>query len=150
MRAGGQTAVWAAGVAVVAIVFVTGCAQMGARMDRAASATGLTLTGAQEVPPVNTQASGVSSIAVIGDKTVTGGVQTTNLNGTAAHIHMAPSSQNGPVIIPLTKTGDSTWSVPGNTILTSAQFDAYRAGNLYVNVHSAANPGGEIRAQLKP
>ena len=150
MRAGRQSVGWAAGVAVAAIVFVTGCSQMGARMDQAASATGLTLTGAQEVPAVNTQASGVSSIAVIGDKTVTGGVQTTNLNGTAAHIHMAPSGQNGPVIIPLNKTGDNTWSVPANTILTSAQFDAYRAGNLYVNVHSAANPSGEIRAQLKP
>src|SRR5258705_8735902 len=150
MRAGRQRVVWAAGVAAVAIVFVSGCSDMGARMDRAASTTGLTLTGAQEVPPVNTQASGVSSIAVIGDKTVTGGVQTTNLNATAAHIHMAPAGQNGPVIIPLNKTGDNTWSVPANTILTSAQFDAYRAGNLYVNVHSAANPGGEIRLQLKP
>ena len=150
MRAGRQRVVWVAGVAAAAIVFVSGCSDMGARMDRAASTTGLTLTGAQEVPPVNTQASGVSSIAVIGDKTVTGGVQTTNLNATAAHIHMAPAGQNGPVIIPLTKTGDNTWSVPANTILTSAQFDAYRAGNLYVNVHSAANPGGEIRLQLKP
>ena len=63
---------------------------------------------------------------------------------------MAASGQNGPVIIPLAKSGDDTWSVPGNTVLSSAQFDAYRAGNLYVNVHSAANPGGEIRAQLKP
>ena len=52
--------------------------------------------------------------------------------------------------IPLNKTGDNTWSVPENTILTSARFDACRAGNLYVNVHSAANPGGEIRLQLKP
>jgi len=40
--------------------------------------------------------------------------------------------------------------VPGNTILTSAQCDAYRSGNLYVNLHSAAHPNGEIRAQLKP
>ena len=46
--------------------------------------------------------------------------------------------------------GENAWSVPGNTMLTSAQFDAYRSGNLYVNVHSAANPDGEIRAQLKP
>lgn len=49
-----------------------------------------------------------------------------------------------------TKTADDVWSVPANTLLTSAQVDAYRAGNLNVNVHGAAHPNGEIRAQLKP
>lgn len=154
MREGRKSAMWAAGVAVAAIVFVNGCAEqrasMSNRMERAAAAAGTTLSGSQEVPPVNTQASGVSTITVIGDKAVTGNVQTTGMAGTVAHIHMGPSGQNGPVIIPLVKSGDNTWSVPGNTVLSSAQFDAYRAGNLYVNVHSAAYPGGEIRAQLKP
>jgi hypothetical protein len=122
---------------------------MSSRMGGASDSTP-TLTGAEEVPPVNTQATGVSRIAVIGDKTITGSVEIRNLNATAAHIHLAPRGQNGPVIIPLVKTGENVWSVPGNTMLTSAQFDAYRSGNLYVNVHSAANPDGEIRAQLKP
>src|SRR5512132_3669257 len=109
-----------------------------------------TLSGAEEVPAVNTQASGINRIAVIGDKTVTGSVEVRNLDATAAHIHLAPKGQNGPVIIPLVKTGENVWSVPPNTMLSSAQFDAFRSGNLYVNVHSAANPNGEIRAQLKP
>jgi hypothetical protein len=121
---------------------------MSSQMGSASAS--MTLTGAQEVPPVNTQASGVSRIAVIGDKTVIGTVEISNLNATAAHIHQAPSGQNGPVIITLVKTADTVWSVPGNTMLSSAQFDAYRSGNLYVNVHSAAYPNGEIRAQLKP
>jgi len=156
MRAGRKSAMWAAGVAVAAIVFVNGCAEqrasmssMGNKMESAAAATGTTLSGSQEVPPVNTQASGVSTIQVIGDKTVIGNVQTTGMTGTVAHIHMGASGQNGPVIIPLVKSGDNTWAVPGNTVLSSAQFDAFRAGNLYVNVHSAAYPAGEIRAQLK-
>ena len=156
MGAGRKSAMWAAGVAVAAIVFVNGCAQerasmsgMANRVESAAAKSGTTLSGSQEVPPVNTQASGVSTIEVIGDKTVIGNVQTTGMTGTVAHIHMGASGQNGPVIIPLVKSGDNTWAVPGNTVLSSAQFDAFRAGNLYVNVHSAAYPAGEIRAQLK-
>jgi len=141
--------VWAAILGATAILFATGCSQVSSRMGSASDSTP-TLSGAEEVPPVNTQASGVSRIAVIGDKTIIGTVEISNLNATAAHIHQAPRGQNGPVIIPLVKTGENVWSVPGNTVLTSAQFDAYRSGNLYVNVHSAANPNGEIRAQLKP
>lgn len=149
MSSGRQTATWLAGMALAMLLVATGCSQMPGRMT-AASGSAPTLTGAQEVPPVDTQASGTSSIAVIGDKTLVGRVQTSNLNATAAHIHQGAPGQNGPVIIPLVKTADNVWSVPANTMLTSAQFDAYRAGNLYVNVHSAANPNGEIRAQLKP
>jgi hypothetical protein len=107
-----------------------------------------TLTGGQEVPPVDTQATAVSNIQVLNDKVITGNVQTTNINGTAAHIHQGAPGQNGPVIIPLVKTAPNVWSIPGNTVLSSGQFDAYRDGNLYVNVHSAAHPSGEIRAQL--
>lgn len=152
MRLGRQNVLAALGVA--AILFATGCSQTSGRQTSsrmgAESASTPALTGAQEVPAVNTQASGVSRIAVIGDKTVTGSVEVRDLNATAAHIHQAAAGQNGPVIITLEKTADNVWSVPGNTILSSAQFDAYRSGNLYVNVHSAAHPNGEIRAQLKP
>jgi CHRD domain-containing protein len=108
------------------------------------------LTGAQEVPPVKTDAKGTAEIKVAADKTVSGSVATSGINGLAAHIHQGAAGRNGPVIIPLTKKDDGGWAVPAGAKLTDAQYTAYKAGDLYVNVHSAAHKGGEIRAQLKP
>ena len=108
------------------------------------------LTGAQEVPPVTTAATGTVNIKVTADGMVSGSVTTSGLMSTMAHIHLAPAGQNGPVIVPLTKNGDNGYMVPAGAKLTPAQFEAYKAGSLYVNVHSVANKGGEIRAQLKP
>ena len=108
------------------------------------------LAGAEEVPAVTTSANGGGTITVGEDHTVSGRVTTTGVPGTAAHIHMGAPGQNGPVVIPLTKTDDNTWTVPSGAKLTDQQYEAYQAGNLYVNVHSAAHPSGEIRTQLKP
>ena len=110
----------------------------------------LKLSGDQEVPPVSTSATGAGTITVAPDGAVSGSVDTTGLAGTMAHIHMAPAGKNGPVIVPLVKSGDSTWSVPPGAKLTPEQLKAYQAGDLYVNVHTEANKGGEIRSQLKP
>ena len=108
------------------------------------------LGGDQEVPKVTTQAKGNGTITVGDDKSVKGSVTTSNINGTAAHIHEAEAGKNGGVIIPLTKNGDNGWSVPAGAKLTDAQYESYKKGNLYLNVHTAANPGGEIRGQIKP
>ena len=110
----------------------------------------LTLTGDNEVPAVKTSATGSGSVTVGADKSVKGSVATSNIAATAAHIHVGAAGANGPVIIPLTKKGDNEWIVPEGAKLSDDQFQSYNAGNLYVNVHSAANPGGEIRAQIKP
>jgi hypothetical protein len=84
------------------------------------------------------------------DRSVSGSVMTSGVAGTAAHIHLGVPGENGPVIIPLNRTADNTWSVPASIRLNDTQYEAFRLGNLYVNVHSAANPGGEIRGQLTP
>ena len=110
----------------------------------------VTLSGDQEVPPVTTSASGAGTISVGADKSVSGSVMVKGINATAAHIHEAAKGKNGPVIVPLTKTGDNTFSVAAGAKLSDAQMQALQSGNLYVNVHSAANPNGEIRAQLAP
>lgn len=108
----------------------------------------VTLSGANEVPPVTTSAAGSGTITIADDGSVSGSISSTGVAGTAAHIHEAAAGKNGPVIVPLTKDGDS-YKVPAGAKLTAAQIASYKAGNLYVNVHSAANPNGEVRAQLK-
>ena len=111
----------------------------------------VTLTGAQETPtPITTEAQGTSTIKVSADKSVTGSVKTTGVAGTMAHVHLAAKGQSGPPIITLEKTSASEWSIPAGAKLTDEQYAAYKAGNLYVNVHSDAHKGGEIRAQLMP
>ena len=108
------------------------------------------LSGDQEVPPVKTSATGNGTITVNDDKTVSGIVTTAGVNGVAAHIHNGAPGKNGPVAVPLTKDGDNKWTVGPGAKLTDAQFADFKAGNLYVNVHSAAHKDGEIRGQLKP
>ena len=68
-------------------------------------------------------------------------------NVTAAHIHRAPAGTNGGIIHPF----DSAVSpFRGVFQLTAGELTDLQAGNLYVNVHSTANPGGEIRGQIGP
>ncbi|MDE1951088.1 MAG: CHRD domain-containing protein [Burkholderiales bacterium] len=117
----------------------------------AAAGLALSLSGDHEVPPVATAAKGSGTITVGDDGSVSGSIQTTGIAGTMAHIHMAPSKgTNGPVIIPLTQSAPGVWSVPAGAKLSAEQFEAFKAGRLYVNVHSAEHKPGEIRADLQP
>ena len=130
------------------LLAVVGCAsmQMGGMSSKAMK---VTLAGSNEVPPVTTSATGSGTITINDDRSVSGTVTVTGMTPTAAHIHEAAMGANGPVIVPMTKTGDNAFTFPANAKLTDAQYASFKSGNLYVNVHSAANPGGEIRAQLK-
>lgn len=110
----------------------------------------VSLTGDQEVPAVTTAATGKGKIKIADDKSVSGSIKTTGIAGVAAHIHEAPAGKNGPPIITLEKKGENEWVVPAGSKLTDAQFESFKAGNLYVNIHSAEHKGGEIRTQLKP
>jgi hypothetical protein len=130
-------------------------ATAGALLLAASSMAGATdvavsLTGDQEVPAVTTQAKGAGKITIADDKSVSGSVKTSGVTGVMAHIHEAPVGKNGPPIITLEKKADDEWAVPAGAKLTDAQYESFKAGNLYVNVHSAEHRSGEIRTQLKP
>lgn len=123
---------------------LAGCATMGDQSVK------VTLSGDQEVPPATTSASGTGTFVIAADKSVSGSIKTTCAACTVAHIHVGAAGKNGPVIIPLSKTGDGEWSVPAGAKLTDEQYGSFKAGDLYVNAHSAKYKGGEIRGQLKP
>ena len=108
------------------------------------------LTGAEEVPPVSTAATGAGTIKVNDDMTVSGSVTTKGIEVVAAHIHSGAVGKNGPPVIPLEQTSPGVWSVPAGSKLTADQYKTFKAGELYVNVHSAAHKDGELRGQLKP
>ena len=107
------------------------------------------LSGAEEVPPLSVPGSGSGGFTIDPDGAVRGSVTTSGVDGFMAHIHQGARGQNGPVIIPLTKNGN-TYTAPPNARLTDAQMQAFKAGNLYVNVHTQRNKGGEVRGQLQP
>ena len=136
--------VWTATTALVAAV-AGGCAMM----EQVQQGQQVALVGANEVPPVTTRASGRASVTVGADCSVTATVTTDELNPTAAHIHEGAAGANGGVAVPLNKTGPNTFAAAPGAKFTPAQCDAYKKGNTYINVHSAANPNGEIRGQIR-
>lgn len=119
------------------------------------------LRGASEVPPVTTNAAGTAYVFINDAQTeVKYAVSYTGLSGplVAAHIHVGASGTNGPIALPL-GVGPSTMFgtlTQADFVSTSAAptwaaaLAAIRAGRAYVNLHTAANPAGEIRAQLAP
>ena len=148
-------------LAAAALAVTAGCSMMG--KDKEGEEHGgtrsnvagvgrmeaVTLSGANEVPAVSTSAAGTGSVTVARDRSVKAKITVTGMNATAAHIHMGAPGANGPVIVPFTKSADNTFVAPDGAKMTEEQYAAWAAGRTYVNVHSAANPGGEIRAQLK-
>lgn len=108
----------------------------------------VSLQGRSEVPPVTTSASGMGQFTVQPDYTVSGSIKVSGMVATMAHIHEAVTGKNGPPIVTLAKVGSDAFVVPPDTRLTDAQYASYKAGHLYVNVHSAQHPNGEIRSQL--
>ncbi|PWW20495.1 CHRD domain-containing protein [Cytobacillus oceanisediminis] len=126
------------------------------------------LKGSEEVPPVRTVAFGTAKFKVSKDERKMGYRLTVNdlSNFTQAHIHLGRRGVNGPVVVFLFGLIDPDISVNKGVvegIITardlvgplegkplSVLIDLMSDGDTYVNVHTAQNPDGEIRGQIKP
>ncbi|HEX6442640.1 MAG TPA: CHRD domain-containing protein [Stellaceae bacterium] len=110
------------------------------------------LAGNSEVPPVNSQGKGSAQVtADSATNSVSWRVEFAGLSGpaTAAHIHCgAAAGANAGVAVPL--GNNPTSPITGQGTMTPAQMQQLQGGQCYINVHTAANPGGEIRGQLAP
>jgi CHRD domain len=109
-----------------------------------------TLGGLNEVPSVSGSGSGNFDAKLDqSTNTLTWTVGYSGLSGpvTAAHIHgPAMSGENAPPVVPI--EGSLVSPIAGVNTLTAAQVNDLKAGRLYFNIHTAANPNGEIRGQL--
>lgn len=151
------------GLAITALA-VPGAAVAG---SSAASNFEATLTGAEEVPVVITDATGQAEFEVSADgKSVHFQLEVADIShATQGHIHLGKAGVNGPVVVfLLSKPGqllDLSGEIEVEGTFTAADLigplkgkplsalvDALRSGNAYANVHTKANPGGEIRGQI--
>lgn len=111
------------------------------------------LSGAEEVPGTATIATGTATLEVnLGTGALGGSLVVSRMTATAAHIHAGFAGQNGAVVVGLTEdpATPGAWEFAPAAALTASQVDALLAGGLYLNVHSAAAPAGEIRGQIVP
>src|SRR5687767_12942859 len=125
------------------------------------------LSGSEEVPPVDTKATGSAEFTAPHFDNIIYSVDVSNMdNVTAAHIHSGKTGANGPILVTLFKT-ESPSSKPINGILTSGNITnadlegpmagktlidltkTMELGETYVNVHSEEFPNGEIRGQIQ-
>jgi len=128
---------------------LAGCAQTRGEPPETFEAV---LSGAQEVPPVDTAASGQAEVEFRpAAGLVRWRVTHSGLSGpvTGAHIHgPAGPGQDAPVLIPFGQPGANP--LTGEARITPEQLGQLASGQWYVNLHTARHPGGEIRGQLRP
>jgi hypothetical protein len=133
-------------VGVFALLIISGAAHAETMAFKAA------LSGASEVPPTTSAGTGTATATLdTATRKLSWEVTYSGLSGPAlaAHIHgPADPGKNAGVVIPFGKNVASP--IKGSKILTATQMADLEAGKYYINIHTAANKGGEIRGQLTP
>ena len=170
-------------IAIVAAALMLATATASIRAQPAAAATATTgggtaisstgqqmftatMTGSEEVPPKNTQATGSAKFVSSSDgNSMTYRVRVAHINGvTMAHIHSGSIGKNGPIVVTLFKSAAPTGPMNGplsQGTITSANLEGplkgktisdlvklINDGKAYANVHTQQNPKGEIRGQI--
>ena len=153
-------------VIIAALVVATFVRTEVAKADEIFKAT---LSGDQEVPPVDTVTAGKVKIRI--NDTATAGEFSLTVNDGVrvqqSHIHCGQPGENGPVIVFLAGFHALGWDVDGQWVSNATFTDdnmmnrtspcgatlgeliqAMRDGNTYANVHTVANPGGEVRGLI--
>jgi len=109
------------------------------------------LSGSQEVPAVNTMSMATAVVEI--DEDLPAFSVSVDVSGltdvTGVHVHDGGIGMNGPVAFPLTDAGDGTY-VLAETNISPSNLDALTNGEWYLNVHTTANPNGEVRGQIVP
>ena len=142
--------------AAIAGMGLAGCTQQQAAAPAAAGTMTFKahLTGKDEVPPTASAGMG-DAIVVLNTATneLTWNVKFSGLTGpaAAAHIHgPAAPGVNANVLVPFDVPKTPAGEIKGSSVIQASQVAELKAGKWYVNIHTAANKGGEIRGQLMP
>ncbi|HSW17135.1 MAG TPA: CHRD domain-containing protein [Ramlibacter sp.] len=148
-----QTLVRSALVAVAA-ASLSACGSMDGMTSKSSVSVmqlGSSMSGAAEVPPNDKRGAGTAEVQFNRDTNVmTYSITYSGLSGpvTGAHIHgPAVAGANAGIVVPFTSVAQSP--IKGQATLTPTQAGDLMAGMYYVNLHTAAHPGGEIRGQLQ-
>jgi hypothetical protein len=145
---------------IIVAACLTGAAVAGVALRTTSAAAAplsfkVPLTGAQQVPPVQTAATGSADLSYDpSTRTLTWSVAYSGLTGAATMVHIhgpAAEGKNAPPLIWLSEKGATVANpTKGNATLTPEQAQQMMAGEWYINVHTQANPNGEIRGQVMP
>ena len=128
---------------------LTGC-ESTMKSDHSMHNTSMTvaLAAGNEVPPNSSAGKGSAKVELDGNK-LSWTITYSGMTGpvTAGHFHApAMPGTNAGVVVPLTSLASP---ITGSATLTPAQVDQVKSGLWYINLHTAAHPGGEIRGQVK-
>lgn len=116
------------------------------------SCTVTSLNGSQEVPSVSTDGTGSATITFNSSNSkLTWSIAFSGLSGNAtmAHFHgPALGGSNAGVLVNIGEISGLSSPMNGSAVLTVEQATSLLDGKMYINIHTAANPGGEIRGQV--